>query len=563
MQRAQTTPTAREFYGKVSLKGANFYIPHSGFDSTDPHVLHRVSQELGFSDQYKCYGYVATVLPAILLGQYREINQQIEWIYDFYEVEYNYGFKISDTLESIRNGEATVPQDQLNIVLSIPDFFKNIDYHQSPENYPEMFPAHCVPAQYDLFATLPYTMPEALASQLPKADGQPQLARSSISMSAFRFKELLHFFSLIQTAADKVNCNATLILSSFSHAKLVAYSVSDKTWISVDILIPHIEPLRVDELSSRVLDGFTDKEQALFSWQFVGIKQNHIDAMLGILSATSRWNGLLKLKRRQLSVSGYHDENLAHVAAQIGDIKTLDFIKTKNPRLFVETGCHFGSPLKAAVESGQIETIKYFLNHYDIAEKKELFFEVIRQNQARLLHFLLENGFSPNERDVNSNEALVIASLLGSLECAKELLKAGATITNDLAKRMHFENTVLKKYFLRFQRLQRNVDSISDTNIPARNTALQHVRTSGVSCDDAFYFSVLACFMSAEQTYQKYKANPSHHLLQELNDQYQQVLDVKPGTATISTPELSFFRAPSKRSAEGRAGSVKKSRLKK
>lgn len=413
-----------------------------------------------------CYGYVGAVLPSILLNQHERINLILYYIQMFAiyigYVKHQHLGKI-DIMEIIENRDYgfTDGRDDSATVAEIPEFIRAIYFHNFPERFPEVFAPNKAPPQYNLTASLPHTLPPELKEKLPKNNGQAYIPKSIPKANAFNYEMLQDFFHCIQRAAVTSNLQATMSLSSLTHTMLVSYKVDSCEWLHVDILGPSItQHSSLGEFSDKVLRFFSSYHHAVISYEFFAIEQRHIDELLASLNEDPKWQKLQNMTTKKLVFRGHYGESLAHLAAQMGDVKTLELVRDVKPKLLVEDVEYARSPLHAAIETEQTVTAQYLLQHGVAAIA--VFFQALQEKEIPLVRFLLKNGVSPNSTNSAGKTALQVAfEMNDNTEILVALLKANAEISAE------FLNSLTKRRRMQFERIhKRLLDSQSITPMP-------------------------------------------------------------------------------------------------
>lgn len=441
-----------------------------------------------------CSGFNGAVLPGLFLRDWQTTNLRIRWMDLIHDYSAKTGMTVKSILTQIADRAIDVPAAALPIIQEIPAFCEAIELHFEPEHYADWFEPGKQPAQYNLLSTLPIMTPKALEEKLEKINGKPCFTFSLAKVGAFRSDELAAFFICIREAMEILNIPLAMQLSTNTHTQLVCYDLESKSWIVADSLLPLLEEAFSEvEIAESVTANFTDFDEVVFSWEFIGLTRQNVMNLQLTLENNALWKMITRLDQSKMDILGNRGESLVHLAANVGDEAAFLKCVALQPTEILRSVKTLGCPLELAAEGGQVLIIKYILEQtFDLAQRNAALLMAIHTRQLGAVTCLLQYGASPDARDETGSALEIAFDKIVEIKHSQanhaiifELLYFGATVTDACLVKVASNDTRVLNIFRHFKHLQEKY--FCENNFPEYQLALMKLRELALENNPANY----------------------------------------------------------------------------
>lgn len=351
-------------------------MPANEFDYLDHDDIITFMQELGYRSCVDgvCYGFASTGIQTILLKEWDRFNARLKWMtiildkvkedIDLNSPEHNRTV-LPDTMRTMMKEH---PQDA-DVIAEIPAFCESIELHFQPEYYPDWFEKGKTPAEQDVTATQPILLPDSLRLIKSGKDSHykqfsSKVVSSEVFTGIYNTHELTLYFKSLLGFLKKHKTNFVLLLSSAIHSKLVGYDYQKKRWIELDIRNPQVEMFfTCKEIAREVLSQFSQNEFTSLSTQIYGLNKNAIDNLLLQWRSHPFWQKIHYIDRSITTLGDSERRTLIHVAAQNGDLETINHILDLDRESYYVNifSSYHKTPLQYAVETNQLDAVSLLL----------------------------------------------------------------------------------------------------------------------------------------------------------------------------------------------------------
>jgi ankyrin repeat protein len=353
-------------------------MPANEFDYLDHDDIIMFMQDLGYKscDGGVCYGFASTGIQTILLKEWDRFNARLKWMTMILDkvrqskvLDYP-KHKRAILLDNIRALMKEQPKNA-DVIAEIPAFCESIELHFQPEYYSDWFEKGKTPPEQDVTVTQPLLLPDSLR-RIKSVKGSlykqfsAKVVSSDVFTGIYNSHELTLYFKSLLGVLKKRETNFVLLLSSAIHSKLVGYDYPKKRWIELDIRNPQVEMFPTCKAMAReVLSQFSSSEFTSFSTQIYGLNKNDINNLLSQWQSHHFWRKIHRIDSSITTLGDSEDRTLIHVAAQNGDLATinriLDLESWENHYVDLRSSYN-KTPLQYAVETPQVDAVSLLLS---------------------------------------------------------------------------------------------------------------------------------------------------------------------------------------------------------